>query len=364
VKTKDGYLLKVHRIPNSNPPGTNPVRPVVLLQHGVLCDSSMWVVGPADFSLGFILANAGFDVWMGNYRGNRYAMKHSSFMMNPDLNPKFWDYSFDEHGKYDIPAMVDYALTTSGQSQLDFVGHSMGGGAFYTFLSFHPQYAAKIRSMIGLASAAFISHARSPLRPLANLVGTYPASNAIKRTLIDVTPASNIFRYNQIVAGIVNGACSTGAPFVEICKGATRLLFGGSALYVNQEVFERNMKHFPAGTSLKTLLHYAQNILYSTFKRWDYGDPGSNMIAYGHLTAPEYDLRMATVPTWSFYSKGDLLLDYKDSEILHSKLPNLKQSILIDRDSFGHMDYIDGADLKEKVNIPVLNILKTVNGRA
>ena len=39
------------------------------------------------------------DVWVGNVRGNRYS--------NPELSPKvknFWDYSFDEMIKYDLPA--------------------------------------------------------------------------------------------------------------------------------------------------------------------------------------------------------------------------------------------------------------------
>ena len=42
----------------------NAVKPVVYLQHGVMVDSYTWVSNLPDQSLAFMLADAGFDVWM------------------------------------------------------------------------------------------------------------------------------------------------------------------------------------------------------------------------------------------------------------------------------------------------------------
>ncbi len=47
-----------------------------------------------------MLANIGYDVWLGNNRGNKYSRSHIS--LNPDKDKNFWDFSFHEMGKYDL----------------------------------------------------------------------------------------------------------------------------------------------------------------------------------------------------------------------------------------------------------------------
>jgi hypothetical protein len=54
----------------------------------------------------FILAQAGYDVWLGNSRGTKFSRKHLT--LDPDQDKEYWEFSYAENGKYDLPAMIDY----------------------------------------------------------------------------------------------------------------------------------------------------------------------------------------------------------------------------------------------------------------
>jgi lysosomal acid lipase/cholesteryl ester hydrolase len=146
------------RIPNgiSNGESEGP-RPVVLVIHGLLCSSADWVISTPSKGLGgtgrcfliadevasplaagYMLADAGYDVWLGNYRGNTYSRNHT--FLNPDawLTHKFWDFTWDEMAKYDIPSMVEKVLEVTGQDDLLYAGHSMGTTTFMAMGYYRP----------------------------------------------------------------------------------------------------------------------------------------------------------------------------------------------------------------------------------
>lgn len=121
---------------------------------------------------GYILADAGYDVWMGNARGNYYSRKHTT--LNPDKDEEFWNFSWDQIGYYDLPAMVDHILKTTGRDKLHYIGHSQGGADFFVMTSDRPEYNEKILLMQGLAPAVFMSHCQSlVLKYLAPFVITW-----------------------------------------------------------------------------------------------------------------------------------------------------------------------------------------------
>ncbi len=62
VHTQDGYILSIQRIPSSKP---GP-KSVVFLQHGLLDSATTFAVNFREQSLAFVLADSGYDVWLGN----------------------------------------------------------------------------------------------------------------------------------------------------------------------------------------------------------------------------------------------------------------------------------------------------------
>ncbi len=70
-----------------------------------------------------MFANAGYDVWLGNSRGNKHSRRHVS--LNPDKNASFWEFSFQHMADYDLPAVFSYIHKLTNQ-KLIYFGHSQG----------------------------------------------------------------------------------------------------------------------------------------------------------------------------------------------------------------------------------------------
>lgn len=69
----------------------NGTRPPVLVVPGYFCSSADWVNMGPEKSLGFLLADEGYDVWLANYRGTRWSRKHA--WLDPDVDRKeYWSF--------------------------------------------------------------------------------------------------------------------------------------------------------------------------------------------------------------------------------------------------------------------------------
>lgn len=125
----------------------------MFIQHGLTADSGCWFHSGAK-SIPFILAEKGFNVFLGNNRGARYSRKHKT--LDPTRDPKkYFDYSFYELGKYDAPAQIDFVRQLTGKDKIGYIGHSQGTTQMFSALSLnHGDLNSKINSFIALAPVA------------------------------------------------------------------------------------------------------------------------------------------------------------------------------------------------------------------
>ena len=87
--TEDGYILSIYRIPGKFTDDASEHKPAVLMVHAQDCDMMEWFWNDPSQANAFILANAGYDVWMGNNRGSKYSMAHLT--LSPQEH-EFWDF--------------------------------------------------------------------------------------------------------------------------------------------------------------------------------------------------------------------------------------------------------------------------------
>ena len=69
----------------------------------------------------------------------------------------FWDFTWDEMAKYDLPAMIEYVLETTGEQELFYAGHSMGTTGFMAMHHYRPDIGEKCEADQGAELSVNVS---------------------------------------------------------------------------------------------------------------------------------------------------------------------------------------------------------------
>ena len=134
VITDDGYILSVWHLNPKTPNGK-----VVFMQHG-LADTAWTFFQLGKNSLPFLLLNEGYDVWLGNIRGSIFSNKHIS-KNSKDPNSGYNIYSIDNFVANDLPAMIEYVNSRTGNKKMTYIGHSQGTTMFFMNAMHNPNLA-------------------------------------------------------------------------------------------------------------------------------------------------------------------------------------------------------------------------------
>jgi pimeloyl-ACP methyl ester carboxylesterase len=124
IQTEDGAEAWLHRHPADGPP--------VLVVHGVSSNHWCWDLDE-ERSLATTLSDRGFDTWFLDLRGHGCAERLQSGRRQPP------DRSLDDYGRWDIPAALNRIKSETGNSQIAYIGHSMGGHVAMAYTTIHGQ---------------------------------------------------------------------------------------------------------------------------------------------------------------------------------------------------------------------------------
>ncbi|XP_018397034.1 PREDICTED: lipase 3-like isoform X2 [Cyphomyrmex costatus] len=343
VQTEDGYLLTLHRIPGDKNQSS------VLLQHGLLGSSADWVIPGKDKGLAFILADQGYDIWLGNFRGNTDSRAHIS--LSPS-DSRFWNFSFHELGIYDLPAMISYITNMTLHPLHTYIGHSMGATASYVMAAERPDIARIVRTIISLAPAVFVKHIKSPIRFLA------PYVNNLK-IIAHFFGEDEFLPHNGVLQFLAKHGCEVTYVEKEICTNLIFLICGFDEEQFDHTLLPVILNHDPAGASTKTMVHFGQEIESGKFRQYDYGRE-KNLLIYNATEPPDYNLANITVPIGIFYADNDLLADSLDVKKLYKSLSNILDLYRVPLPKFNHLDFIWGKDAPKFVYKRLLKIMKKI----
>ncbi|XP_059221162.1 lipase 1 [Stomoxys calcitrans] len=332
VTTPDEYILRLHRIPK-------PGAPPVFLMHGMMDSSATWILMGPQKALGYYLWDNGYDVWMGNARGNRYSSNHTK--LDAEKNAEFWLFSWHEIGFYDLPASIDYVLQQTGFKKTGYFGHSQGTTSFWVMCSMHPEYNEKITMMHALAPVAFMKHMRTPLLSYGRTAAKMTAGG------VRFLPRTDVLWKT----------CFTSKLTETTCLEIYYQLVGKDVEQTNATMLPIILGHVPAGCSLKQLTHYIQLVANDRFCQYDYG-PVENMKRYQQSSPPDYPLAKITARVGLYYTYNDNLSSEEDVKRLAALLPNVVEDCLYPHVHWNHMSMTWGIDARQMAHKKMLEIMK------
>ncbi|XP_074340629.1 triacylglycerol lipase 2-like isoform X2 [Apium graveolens] len=301
VITEDGYILRLFRFREGRTKKSQiKMKQSVLLQHGLLVDGQSWfALSHADQCLPLILVEQGYDVWIANTRGTMYSRQHVSSKLT---SSDYWDFTFSEMGKYDLPANLNFVYQQTGQ-KVHYIGHSQIAGAF------------------GLRDVNVM------IEPFGTMIRAFCA-----------VQGSNCFELIYFILGSGQNCC------------------------LNSSTIELWLKVQPQATPIKNLVHWAQGVRKHVFGQYDYGNPATNLEHYGLPEAPSYNLKRIPkdLPLFLIYGGQDWLSIRKDVHILLNILRSYRSVRELYVDYYAHLDFIQGITAKDVVYPDIVSFIQGI----
>ncbi|CAN1802799.1 Triacylglycerol lipase 1 [Linum perenne] len=395
IETTDGYLLALQRVSSRNGNISLNRGPPVLLQHGLfmvnflkahlelmfdmvelefligwyerfelvelgdygfLIHSSSrcfkdtfkrggdcWFLNSPEESLGFILADQGFDVWVGNVRGTFWSHGHVSLSED---DKEFWDWSWQELAMYDLAEMIHHIYSATS-SKVFLVGHSQGTIMSLAALS-QPKIVEMVEAAALLCPISYLDHVTAPL-----------VHKMVTMHVDQMITAMGIHQLNfrsEFLINLLDSLCEGLLHCDDLLSSIT-----GDNCCFNSSRIDFYLDYEPHPSSSKNLRHLFQMIRKGTFAQYDYGKL-KNLKQYGQASPPVFDLSLIpdSLPLWMGYGGLDGLADIDDMQ--HTLKELLCKTELLYLENYGHIDFLLSVKAKEDVYDHILAFFGSIRG--
>lgn len=367
VRTEDGFQLSVHRInPEAN--GFQSNGKSVFFQHGLLMTSDVWcVMLETNNNLPFRLCQLGFDVFLGNNRGNKYSGKHERYST---WQKEFWNFSIDEFAIHDIPSSINYILKFNNIEKITYIGFSQGCSQILSSVSINEDLNDKIDKLILIAPAT------TPKK----------LSNWLINSIVNFEPSLiyTLFGRKILMKSVMFWRGITYPPmFIKLIDIPNKLLFDWDS--INIDIVQKLVSyyHLYSTTSVKCVVHWFQIIKSKKFQMYQeerffnpFEYPTKNIkigkicLIYGMSDSlVDIDIIVDQLPTFEYIkfnqiSNGILIKNsqLEGQEMIKENykvngLSNNQQLTIFGVENYEHLDLLWGKSQEQNVIKNVINFL-------
>ncbi|KAF2725386.1 alpha/beta-hydrolase [Polychaeton citri CBS 116435] len=346
VQTKDGYLLGLHRLgwkrgeEETINTGQTTNKKVVYLHHGLMMNSEVWVcLTERERCLPFVLVEQGYDVWLGNNRGNKYSKKS---LRHSPTEAAFWDFSMDQFAFHDIPDSIDYILSTTQQPSLSYIGFSQGTAQAFAALSIHPTLNHKVDVFVALAPAM------APPGLASGVVSSFVKSSPEILFLA-------FGRHAILGSATMWQALLYPGIFIYFIDKSLKFLFNWSTQNITAHQKLAAYPHLYSFSSTKSVVHWFQIIRNGTFQMYDdeVTTPWQFSSGSKYYKVAKFPTRNIKTPIVLVYGGSDSLVDIK---LMLKELP--RHTVARGIEKYEHLDLLWASDVDQLVFPHVLEALE------
>ena len=336
VTTDDGYILSLWHLYPKVPNGK-----VAFIQHGFA--GTAWIFFQlGENSLPFLLLNEGYDVWLGNLRGNIFSRKHVSKDPN-DRKSGFNDFSMDNFALSDLPAMIKFIKSKTGNKKMSFFGHSQGTTIFFMLEMHDPTFAEEsIDHFVSLGTVNNLVHTTlKPIILVGKMYNIFRGINILGSIYFSNFQRELLANFCKIFPGICGKICDIAASTEPTGKTDYKNLY--NLLY-----------YFPGGISTMNILHWGQ---IHKMKNLVYYNPNFHK----EKTAKEYNtdnLKKWKIKSLIARTDGDTFSSYQDVTDFYNNVEDKSVLKMLDIDKYGHLDCLTAKTAPEEIFMPAIEFLK------